>query len=344
MKVVIDEKIPYLKGLLETLGYTVLAKPGAEIGSDDVADACAMFVRTRTRCDEALLAGSAVRFIGTATIGHDHIDKEFCKSAGIVWKNAAGCNADAVLQYVQSVIYAWASSLEGLSIGVVGVGEIGSRVAAWAERAGMNVLKNDPPKAAAGEKGLAPLERIAEECDIITFHTTLERDGEFPTRHLADEKFMNSLKRCKLLINASRGEVVDNKALLSALKNGRVGAAALDVWENEPFIDKELLERAFVATPHIAGYSAEGKMNATRMVLEYFFDFMGHDKERLSALRLLPPENDVVTAASEREAVLAIYSPLADTKNLKELCEEFESLRNNYNLRRETKSYRIMLK
>lgn len=344
MKVVLDEKIPYLKDVLETLGYTVLAKPGTEIGRDDVADACALFVRTRTRCGEALLGGSAVRFVGTATIGHDHIDKEFCKSAGIVWKNAAGCNADAVLQYVQSVIYTWASSLEGLSIGVVGVGEIGSRVAAWAERAGMTVLKNDPPKAAAGEKGLVQLEKIAEECDIITFHTTLECGGEFPTWHLADEKFMNSLKRCKLLINASRGEVVDNKALLYALKNGWVGAAALDVWENEPFIDKELLERAFVATPHIAGYSAEGKMNATRMVLEYFFDFMGHDKGKLSVLRLMPPENDVVIAASEREAALAIYSPLADTKNLKEKCEEFESLRNNYNLRRETKSYRIMLK
>lgn len=343
MKIVIDEKIPYLQEALEGMGYDVLAKPGVEIGREDVADASALFVRTRTRCDAALLEGSSVRFIGTATIGYDHIDAAYCHSKGIEWKSAAGCNAGAVLQYVQSVIYEWAPCVKGLSLGIVGVGEIGSRVAEWASSAGMIVYKNDPPKAAKGVPGLVPLAEIADKCDIITFHTTLERGGEYPSFHLADKDFFNSLKKCRLLINASRGEVVDNVALLDALKCGKVGDIALDVWENEPYIDNELLAKAFVATPHIAGYSAEGKMNATRIVLDAFLDFVGNATGRC-ALQLQEPVNKVVTAASEREALLSLYSPLSDTALLKEKPADFEDIRNNYELRREPASYEFVLK
>lgn len=343
MKVVIDEKIPYLRDALLGLGCDVVAKPGTEINHDDVVDADALFVRTRTKCDENLLEGTSVRFIGTATIGYDHIDSCYCGQKGIVWKNAAGCNAGAVLQYVQSVIYEWSPSLTGLSIGVIGCGEIGSRVATWAESAGMSVYRNDPPKESMGMQGLVPLETIAEKCDIITFHTTLERGGAYPSYHLADNEFLNSLERCRLLINASRGEVVDNLALLDALKSGKVGSAALDVWEGEPDINKELLDMTFVATPHIAGYSAEGKINATKIVLEAFLDFFGYQSGIVS-LELPAPENNVVVAASEREALLSLYSPNGDTSSLKENPADFERLRDNYKLRREPASYKIVLK
>lgn len=343
MKVVIDEKIPYLKEALQGMGCCVLAKPGTEIGRDDVADATALFVRTRTRCNKELLEGSSVRFIGTATIGYDHIDADYCMSHGIVWKNAAGCNAGAVLQYVQSVIYEWKQSLKGLSIGVVGVGEIGARVADWAESVGMIVYRNDPPKAAQGVEGLVSLDEIAQNCDIITFHPTLEREGDFPTFHLADKHFFDSLKKCGLLINASRGEVVDNSALLDALNACKVGAVALDVWENEPEMDRELLAKAFVATPHIAGYSAEGKLNATKMVLEAFAGFVDY-KEEIKLAVLPEPDDCEVVASCDRDAMLRIYSPLDDTVLLKESPDDFESLRNCYKLRREPSAYKIVLK
>lgn len=343
MKIVIDDKIPYLKDALEKAGYVVVSKPGTEINAVDVADAVALFVRTRTKCNAGLLDGSSVRFIGTATIGYDHIDCDYCHKNGIVWKNAAGCNAGAVLQYVQSVIYEWSSCVRGLAIGVVGVGEIGSRVSEWAEQAGMTVYRNDPPKALKGSEGYVSLDEIAAKCDIITFHPTLEREGDFPTYHLADKRFFDSLKKCRLLINASRGEVVDNTALLNALRESKVGDVALDVWENEPFIDRELLEKAFVATPHIAGYSAEGKINATRMVLDAFFEFMEVvDSQYVGSLS--EPDGNVVIASDEREALMSIYSPLADTAALKKNPDDFESLRNCYKLRREPSAYKIVLK
>ena len=343
MKAVIDEKIPFLSEALEAMGHDVVALPGDAIRNGDLLDAQALFVRTRTKCNAELLGDSSVKFVGTATIGYDHIDAEFCSRNGITWKNAAGCNAGAVLQYVQSVIYEWSECVKGLSIGIVGVGEIGSRVAEWAESVGMNVYRNDPPKEVQGIKGLVSLDEIAEKCDIITFHPTLERAGDFPTYHLAGKKFFESLKRCKLIINASRGEVVDNKALLDAVNESKVGAVALDVWENEPEINKELLEKAFVATPHIAGYSAEGKMNATRIVLDAFFEFLGN-KENIGLDSLPEPENNLVVADDEREALLSIYSPLTDTVVLKKNPDAFECLRNNYKLRREPAAYKIVLK
>ena len=344
MKAVIDEKIPYLRDALEAMGVKVVALPGGAIGKCDLVDAQALFVRTRTRCDEALLSGAAVRFIGTATIGYDHIDTAYCEANGIRWTNAAGCNAGAVLQYVQSAIYSWACDngcgICGFTLGVVGFGEIGSRVAAWAESAGMRVLANDPPKADAGYKGLVSLEEVAAECDIITFHPTLNSDGRYKSYHLADSAFFASLERCRLLINASRGAVVDNVALLAALDAGKVGCAAIDVWENEPDISLPLLNRVYIATPHIAGYSAEGKINATNIVLREFMCHIGYEGE-VPLLQLAPPPHPHVKAAAESEALLSIYSPLDDTAALKSAPGDFESLRNNYKLRREPSAYSI---
>lgn len=345
VKVVMDEKIPYLHEALVGMGYDVVSLPGVDITKDALAGAVALFVRTRTRCDAALLEGTTVRFIGTATIGYDHIDTLYCERNGIVWTNAAGCNAGAVLQYIQSVLYTWAKDnsccLQGLSIGVVGVGEIGSRVAAWAESVGMRVLRNDPPLAAQGMKGLVSLEDIAVNSDIITFHPTLQRGGEYPSYHLASVSFFESLKRCRLLVNASRGPVVDNAALLAVLDSGRLACAALDVWENEPCIDTRLLNKVYIATPHIAGYSAEGKLNATRMVFESFAKFVSYSGSLPSFS--LPLLREPVCASSLSEALLSIYSPMTDSERLKANPGLFEHLRNNYVLRREPSSFTMAI-
>ena len=348
MNIVIDEKIPFLKQVLEKMGHNVLAKPGVEICAADVKEAQALFVRTRTKCGASLLHGSKVRFVGTATSGYDHIDSGYCAANGIVWANAAGCNSGAVLQYIQSVLYAWSKiknrSLEGLVLGVVGVGEIGSKVAAWAHEAGMRVLLNDPPRERRdGPDGFVPLSRIAEECDIVTFHPTLNPCGEFKTYHLAGPVFFSSLRRCLLLVNASRGPVVDNAALKAAIESGVVGDAVLDVWEGEPDIDVSLLNKVFVGTPHIAGYSLEGKMNATRLVLEAFASFTGFQGE-LPLPELAPPAQESVVASSLSAALLDIYDPLKDCRALKENPAAFEELRNNYALRREPVSYKLCVK
>ena len=340
MKVVIDKNIPYLKEALENVGCLVVAMAGTDIKQADVVDADALFVRTRTRCDKALLAGTKVRFIGTATIGYDHIDAEYCRENGIVWSSAPGCNAGAVLQYVQSVIYSRYESLEGVSLGVIGVGEVGSRIVAWAEAVGMTVYRNDPPKAADGMPGLVSIDEIAEKCNVITFHPTLEKGGEFPSFHLGNERFFNMLKCKPIVINASRGAVVDGKALLKALDKGLVSEAVLDVWENEPDIDRELLDKAWIATPHIAGYSLEGKYNATRMVLDAFAKAFGIDGG--VPMPALPDvDNPIMVADNERDAFLKIYSPLKDTADLKNSPCEFENLRNNYALRRENSAYKM---
>ena len=344
MKAVIDEKIPYLREALMAMGVDVVSLPGTDIKNVHLLDAQALFVRTRTVCDAALLSGTAVRFIGTATIGYDHIDTEYCRENGVFWTNAAGCNAGAVLQYVQSVVYSWARengySLSGLTLGIVGLGEIGSRVAAWAESVGLRVLANDPPKADAGVAGLVTLEQIAKECDIITFHPSLNVDGVYKSVHLADAAFFASLKRCRLFINASRGAVVDNEALLAALEAGAVKCAAIDVWEKEPDINLALLNKVYIATPHIAGYSAEGKINATSIVLNKFADFIKY-KGEVPALRLDAPRQPLVRAVTEQDAFLSIYSPLEDTAKLKSAPGDFENLRNNYKLRREQSAFQI---
>ena len=347
MKAVIDEKIPFLSEALEAMGHSVVALPGVKICADDVADADALFVRTRTHCNEALLRDSKVRFIGTATIGYDHIDSAYCAENGIRWASAAGCNAGAVLQYVQSVIYAWSKErdcpVEGLSLGVVGVGEIGSRVATWAEGAGMRVYRNDPPRQEKeGGGAFVSLAEIAEKCNIITFHPTLERAGRYPSYHLADEPFFASLKRCRLLINASRGPVVDNKALLVALESGVLPDVVLDVWEGEPDLSLSLLNKVYIATPHIAGYSAEGKLNATALVLKAFASFSGYEGE-LPLPQLPAPVPSMIVAPTFADAMLEIYDPHVDSLRLKQLPSSFEEHRNNYLLRREPDAYKPLM-
>ena len=323
MKVVIDHKIPYIREAVGSIADEVIYLPGDAFTKEAVKDADALIVRTRTRCNRELLEGSRVKFIATATIGYDHIDVEYCREAGITWTNCPGCNAGSVEQYVREVLLLLERKkgldLKRSTLGVVGVGHVGSRVARMAESLGMRVLLNDPPRADKGETGFVDLDTIADECDVITFHTPLNREGIYRTFHLADEDFLFNLKRTPFVINSSRGEVVDTASLLAALAAGRVKEAAIDTWEYEPHISKELMSVAFLATPHIAGYSADGKANATRMSLEALCRFFGIEAE----FSILPPEgpND--------------YDPTRDSDWLKASPEKFEWFRGNYPIRRE---------
>lgn len=335
MKIVVDDKIPYIKGQIEQISGQVVYMRGSDISASDVKDADVLIVRTRTRCNRDLLEGSTVRLVVTATIGYDHIDADYLAEAGIKWTNCPGCNATSVRQYVHNSLIILGMLRPGLTVGVVGVGHVGSLVAADLAEAGLHVLKCDPPLEESGAEGcFVNLDRIAEEADIITFHTPLSKDGVHPTFHLADKDFFASLKRCPLIINSSRGEVVDNDALVRALDSGNVCNAVVDTWEGEPDLNAELLQRAVIATPHIAGYSADGKANATRMSLQAVCDFFGMP----FTLNICPPELPEElrpTSNDPFERALQLYDPMEDTKRLKQSPEKFEWLRGNYPLRRE---------
>ncbi len=340
MKLVIDDKIPFIRGAAERLGEVVYL-PGKSITRADVADADALIVRTRTRCDEALLSGCRVKFIATATIGYDHLDTEYLAKAGICWTNCPGCNAASVAQYVEAALLLLAGAgcidLKQCTVGVIGVGHVGSRVAQMAQRLGCRLLLCDPPRAERGEAGFVALEVLEREADVLTFHTPLSTSGTHPTFHLADEAFFARLKRTPVIINTSRGEVVSNAALLDAIRKLLVGAVIIDTWENEPNISLPLLEKCFLATPHIAGYSADGKANATRMALESVARFFGKDE----AFSILPPSlpgnfNYLDTYVCPEDSPLRLYNPLRDTAALRSCPGDFERLRGDYPLRRES--------
>jgi len=331
MKIVADSKIPYLRGLLEQVAQEVIYVPGVEIASDVVRDASVLLTRTRTRCDRSLLEGSKVEFIGTATIGTDHIDLDYCKEHGIVVANAPGCNAPAVAQWVHATILQWkqANAVDRrITLGIVGVGHVGSIVARWAQQLGYEVLVNDPPLEESGvtlDLPFVPLHRLQRECDVITFHTPLTSDGKHPTWHLCDKALLQGMKHCRLIINAARGAVCDNEALLDWH-----GDVALDCWEHEPAIGRELLEKAFVATPHIAGYSRQGKQRGTAMVIEALNRHYGWhvplpevDRPLAGAIEVTP------------RLIMDSYNPLYDTAALKASPQQFETLRNEYRLRDE---------
>lgn len=336
MKVIVDNKIPYIAGEIEKIADEVVYLPGDAFTKEEVKEADALVVRTRTHCNRDLLEGSQVKFIVTATIGFDHIDTEYCREAGIAWTNCPGCNAGSVEQYIHSVLLLLKREkglkLEEATLGIVGVGHVGSRVKRMAESLGMKVLLNDPPRADKGEKGFVDLAKIAEACDVITFHTPLYIEGQYRTYHLADEDFLFSLKRTPYIINSSRGEVVDTASLLAALSAGKVRDAVVDTWEYEPEISRELLEVAFLATPHIAGYSADGKANATRMSLEALARFFQVEAE----FNVMPPEAPNLHPSDDPEEVyLQAYNPTRDSEWLKTSPRKFEWFRGNYPLRRE---------
>ncbi len=350
MKVIIDNKIPFIKGVIEGFGgdtpNEVVYVSGISFTPELVRDADALIIRTRTHCNRELLEGSKVKFIATATIGYDHIDTNYCKEAKITWTNAPGCNSASVAQYIHSTLLLLEKEkgfvLKDKCIGVVGVGNVGSKVCQVAQSLGMRVLMNDLPRAdKEGPVLFTDLETIARECDVITFHTPLNKEGKYKTFHLANAAFFGSLKKSPVIINTSRGEVTETSALLSALNNKQISEAVIDVWEHEPAISQELLRKVFIGTPHIAGYSADGKANATRMSLESFCRFF----QIIPNFEIHPPkpENPGIQASTEAEAYLQMYDPRKDSEALKAHPELFEQLRGDYPLRREKDAYTFQI-
>ena len=336
MKIVVDNKIPYIRETLSRITEDVVYLPGNEITAESVKDADALITRTRTKCNRQLLEGSKVKFLGTATIGFDHIDTEYCKEAGITWKNCPGCNAGAVEQYVHAVLSLLKKEKgmipEKTCIGIVGVGHVGSRIRELAERMHMRILLNDPPREDNGEKGFADLKTLTNECDIITFHTPLITVGKYKTLHLADKDFFDSLHKKPVIINTSRGEVVETGAILDALKGGKISDAVIDVWENEPNINLELLHKVYIGTPHIAGYSADGKLNATRMTLESLCKFFNINmKIKLD----IENKNEDSSGTCTNDDILSKYNPKDDYSLLLSQPEDFEKRRGNYKLSNE---------
>lgn len=328
---VIERNVPFIAGLLEPYAnVTYLAAD--EFTPKAVKDADALIVRTRTHCDADLLAKSKCRFIGTATIGTDHIDSKWCEANGITVINAPGCNAPAVAQYVFASIMQLANRpLPQYTVGIVGVGHVGSIVERWARGLCMDVMVCDPPRMRAeGGDQWSTLAEIAEKADIITFHTPLTREGDDTTYHIADDKFFASLKRSPIIINSARGSICDTDALIHALDSGEVSAAVIDCWEGEPEISLELLKRAAIATPHIAGYSHDGKVRATQMILDAITTFFYLPRVTMSAAT---PK--AVARTVKPLAIAESYNPLADTVALKNDPSSFEALRNNYRYRSE---------
>ena len=356
MKIVIDDKIPYIKGALEPVAEVVYL-PGSKTTPDIVKDADALITRTRTICNEQLLKGSKVKFIATATIGYDHIDTEYCKKAGIEWTNAPGCNAESVNQYVASALFSWSmrkrEDLSGKTIGIVGVGNVGSRVAKTCETIGMKVLLNDPPRERVeGPEQFVSLETIQKEADIITFHVPLNMSGQDATFHLVDENFLQNMSKKPLLINSCRGEVFETDAVYNALEANDISGLIIDCWENEPEIDLELLNLVDYGTPHIAGYSKDGKANGTKMSVQSVSRFFNLGIDNWQPENVDLPKSTIIEIDGNQrreytilaEAVLSTYDIETDDEILRESPHLFEKLRGDYPVRREFDTYTVKVK
>ena len=318
-QVIIDKGIPFLEGVFPPEIDVRYLSP-EQITPEAVRCADALFVRTRTKINKELLQGSNIRFVATATIGFDHIDQDYCREAGIHWVSCPGCNAQAVCDYVEEAISSIKSGENALTIGIVGYGHVGQLVAQMAQKRGYQVLLSDPPL------GLGmSLEQLAPLCDVLTFHTPLTREGEHPTYHLCDANILRLCKPNTLLINAARGGVIDEQALLSCLSplasSPHRLIASIDCWENEPNLNQELLKKVDLASFHIAGYSIQGKMNASEMCLRAFCEFFSLPILSINK-KAVPLQGD-----SEKGWLMRI------TEQLKASPEHFEQLRKQYRLR-----------
>lgn len=351
MKIIADRNIPYLKGIAEQFGE-VTYLDGADFTRENIKDADTLIVRTVTRFDEHNLKGSNVKLICSATIGYDHIDTEYCVTHGIAWRNAPGCNSGSVQQYIVSSLIVIAKKqnfgLKDKTIGIVGVGNVGKKVSRACEILGMRVLLNDPPRQdTENSDEFVDLNTIMEEADIITFHTPLVKEGKYKTYHLADDKFFSSLKKKPILINSARGGIVETEAIKNALTEGKISGAIIDCWENEPNIDLEYLNVVDIATPHIAGYSADGKANATRMSLESLAEFYKLDKAPIAEIKVPEAQEPLIDLGKFNDspvynAILKTYNPSDDYTRLLEDPEIFKQLRNEYPLRREYFAYKAL--
>ena len=362
MKIIADENIPFVAECFSSIG-DVKVVSGRGMTPNIIADAEVLLIRSITPVGADLLTGSKVRFVGTATIGFDHIDIEYLSRNKIGFASAPGSNANSATEYVIAALLNISKrhsiDLEGKSIGIIGVGNVGGRVAKKASALGMKILLNDPPlHRQTGAPKYLPIEKLFD-CDFVTLHTPLTFEGEDKTFHLADEKFFESLKTGCIFLNASRGGVVDSSALKTAIEESRLQATVLDVWENEPNIDVELLEMVDIGTPHIAGYSLDGKIAGMIMiykaVCEYFELEVKFDFDSFLPVPAIPELKINTQSVSEQDALLGIveriYDINADDVRLRRMLEEsakergkcFDSLRKNYPVRREFQNTRIIV-
>ncbi|MBQ8499401.1 MAG: 4-phosphoerythronate dehydrogenase [Bacteroidales bacterium] len=340
MKIVADKHIPFLEGVFEPYAEVVYID-GRSITHDDIVDADAMIIRTRTRCNAELLDNTRVRIIATATIGTDHIDLPYCSERGIEVHNAEGCNAGGVMQYVFSALYGVAARksirLDGMNFGIIGVGNVGRKVEEMASYLGFNVLRCDPPRASVeGEEGFCSLEYLLANSQIVTLHVPLDDS----TRKMADENFFLQMQPGTIFINAARGEIMDEAALKEAYP--KLGAAIIDTWNNEPDVDEDMIELVDVATPHIAGYSYQGKQNGTAMSVRAVARHFG-----ICELYDFYPENDIPDhepvlldlhdkKQGEVAAVFQYNYPIfTDDFRFRMEPHNFEKMRSHYEYRRE---------
>ena len=340
MKIVADKNIPFLEGVFEPFAEVVYID-GSQITRADVLDADALIIRTRTKCNAALLEGTKVRMISTATIGTDHIDLKYCADNGIEVNNAEGCNAGGVMQYVFSALYGVAArkniKLDDANFGIIGVGNVGKKVEAMARYLGFNVLRCDPPRAAVeGDEGFCSLDYLLANSQIVTMHTPLDET----TRRMADADFFMKMQPGAIFINASRGEVMDEDALKEIYP--KLGAAIIDTWNNEPDVDEDLIDLVDVATPHIAGYSYQGKQNGTASAVQAVARHFG-----IKELYDFYPENDVpdhepvlLDLKGKKQGEIAAvfqynYPIFTDDFRFRMEPGNFEKMRSNYQYRRE---------
>lgn len=341
---VADANLAFAEELFAPLGELRLL-PGRSIGPADVADADALLVRSVTRVDRQLLAGSRVRFVGSATIGTDHIDIDYLRAAGIACSTAPGCNATAVVDYVCSAIAALPDLLERLLAGgrvaIVGCGNVGSRLARRLRAVGIDVRVVDPRLQPPQPWPLTGLDGISR-CDLVCMHTPLTRSGPYPTRHLFDARRLSRLGAGSVLLNAGRGPVIEQQALIEHLARGD-RTAVLDVWEHEPLLPAELVDRVALATPHIAGYSDDGKLAGSLAIWQAYCQLYqlpaGAPPRLPPAPELVLPEG-VAGAELVRAACLAAYDIRADDRALRAVVDSgetggFDRLRKEYPLRRE---------
>jgi len=367
MLIVADENIPLLDSFFGDIGE-IRRLAGRHMTADDVRNADILLVRSVTTVGRELLEGSRVKFVGTATIGTDHIDRDWLEQNNIGFSAAPGCNANSVVEYVLATLSLYAEKCglangNELSVGIVGVGNVGASLATRLQRLGFKVALCDPPRAdKESEDGQGPEFVSLEEamkCDVVTVHTPLTHSGPHATHHMIGEEELEKLTVEQLLINAGRGEVIDTSALKARLQAGKAPAVALDVWENEPAIDPELVEKVWLATPHIAGYSLEGKVRGTEMIYQALSNCLGLPIRKKAGQFLPEPPLSKMTftaAAEERKALRtalrACYDPRTDDVKLRlamkgdasDRAEAFDDLRRNYPVRRECSSLKVQLK
>lgn len=353
-KVAIEKSIPYTKGLLDER-FDVRYLSDAEFISESISDCDSIIVRSTTKCDETLLRGTNVRFISTATAGFDHIDTDYCKKNNITWKNSEGCNKKSVAQYVVSslglVLGRDITKYKNMTLGIVGVGNTGGALLELANKLGLKTLLCDPFKSRTiKDFDFYPLDYVFDNSDIISFHVPLTKDGEYPTYHMINNRLLRRGTKGKLLINACRGAVMCTEDVVSAYDDGIISNLIIDCWENEPSIDLSLLERADISTPHIAGFSADSKRNATVIACNNVCESENLPHIKSDSIQLYEPKDKFIDFSSvgvEKDSqILDAIIRTTDlqnlTLNLKEQPDRFKEIRSNYVKPREFEAYTVI--